>query len=152
MLKFENLWKCTPEMYLFKFLNTTLGGGGRQQRRLPRAANIPSRRHCLHTLYNQSKLSIYITSGQVKYYRTYRRNLSAAGLVLEACTQVCYTRQLALFAWHRVLSKVGNGPDQIPRSTERISCLHYFFANVLSLPMWQIKVCKLPPLCNSIFM
>ena len=39
MLKFENFWKCTPEMYLFRFLNTPLGGGGRQHRCLPRAAN-----------------------------------------------------------------------------------------------------------------
>jgi len=38
MLKFKNFWKCTPEMYLFRFLNTPLGGGG-QHRRLPRAAN-----------------------------------------------------------------------------------------------------------------
>jgi len=28
MLKFENFWKCTPEMYLFRLLNTPLGGGG----------------------------------------------------------------------------------------------------------------------------
>jgi len=38
MLNFENFWKCTPEMYLFRFVNTPLGVG-RQHRRLPRAAN-----------------------------------------------------------------------------------------------------------------
>jgi len=39
MLKFENFWKCTPEMYFFKFLNTPLGGERREHRRLPQAAN-----------------------------------------------------------------------------------------------------------------
>jgi len=37
-------------------------------------------------IYNQSKLSSSVKSGQTKHYRTYRRPLSAAGLVLEACT------------------------------------------------------------------
>jgi len=42
-MKFEHFRKCTPEMYLSDFcipVNTPLGGGGgRQHRRLPRAAN-----------------------------------------------------------------------------------------------------------------
>ena len=41
MLKFENFSKCTPEMYLFRFLNTPLVGG-RQHRRLHREPVIVS--------------------------------------------------------------------------------------------------------------
>jgi len=45
MLKFENCWKCTPEMYLFRFLNTSLGGGGNTD--VFPGRQIPSRRHCV---------------------------------------------------------------------------------------------------------
>jgi len=46
MLKFENFWKCTPGMYLFRFLNTPLGGGGGGNTDVcPRGRQIPSRRH-----------------------------------------------------------------------------------------------------------
>ena len=30
MLQFENFGKCTPKMYLFRFLNTPLGGTATQ--------------------------------------------------------------------------------------------------------------------------
>ena len=44
MLKFENFWKFTPESYLFRFLNTPLGGGGGNTDVCP-GRQIPSRRH-----------------------------------------------------------------------------------------------------------
>jgi len=52
MLQFENVWKCTTEMYLFRFLNTPQGGG-RQHRRLPRSANTlaPPLGHFIHFLW-----------------------------------------------------------------------------------------------------
>ena len=47
MLKFENFWKCTPEMYLFRFLNMPLGGGGGGNTDVCPGRQIPSRRHCI---------------------------------------------------------------------------------------------------------